>query len=365
MRPPLSVAGREVAWGRLRGGMGVRVGIGLFTGQVLPGMERSFTQEYRETLDLVRLAETLGFESAWVSEHHGAGDGYLPSLLPILSAFAASTERILLGTGVMLTPFHHPLRLAEDAATVDLLSGGRLILGLGLGWREEEFRMFGLPVRERVARTVETVEILRRAWTGERFSFAGRMFSFDRVQVRPRPERPDGAVVPIWLGGMAEGAVRRAGRLGDGYLRTRGGNVDSMREDAAKVDAAAREAGRGELSFGQLQNVFVWQDGDAWEVVQEGAQHHLGVYGGWAAGGDTPGKGYLSEPPDDATLRIVTPAGTPEEVVRRLRPMIEAFGSRHDFHLVVRLQYPGMAFETSARAMELFAAKVIPALRPS
>jgi probable F420-dependent oxidoreductase len=346
--------------------MSVHFGIGLFTGQVLPGTDRSFTQEYRETLALVRLAETLGFESAWVSEHHGAGDGYLPSLLPMLSAFAASTERILLGTGVMLTPFHHPLRLAEDAAVVDLLSGGRLILGLGLGWREEEFRMFGVPLRERVRRTVETVEILRRAWTGERFSFDGRVYSFDQVQVTPRPERPDGAVVPIWLGGMADAAIRRAGRLGDGYLRTRGGNVDSMREDAAAVDAAAREAGRSvELPFGQLQNVFVWEDSDAWEVVREGAQRHLGVYGGWAAGGDTPEKGYLSEPPDDATLQFLTPSGRPEEVVRKLRPMIEAFGSRRDFHLVVRLQYPGMPFETSARAMELFASKVIPALRPA
>src|SRR5438094_4147274 len=125
--------------------MGVQVGIGLFTGQLPPGSGRTFTREYRETLDLVRLAETLGFDSAWVSEHHGAGDGYLPSLLPMLGAFAAATDRIRLGTGILLTPFHHPLRLAEDAAVVDQISGGRLILGLGLAWREEEFRMFGQP----------------------------------------------------------------------------------------------------------------------------------------------------------------------------------------------------------------------------
>src|SRR6266568_3101933 len=129
--------------------MAVHIGIGLFTGQVPPDSGRTFAQEYREVLDLVRLAETLGFDSAWVSEHHGAGDGYLPSLLPMLAAFAASTDRILLGTGVMLTPFHDPLRLAEDAAVVDQLSGGRLVLGLGLGWRDEEFRMFGVPKSER------------------------------------------------------------------------------------------------------------------------------------------------------------------------------------------------------------------------
>src|SRR5213592_3962951 len=90
--------------------MAVHIGIGLFTAQVPPGSPRTFTQEYQETFDLVRLAETLGFDSAWVSEHHGSGDGYMPSLLPTLAAFAAATEHIKLGTGVLLTPFHHPLR---------------------------------------------------------------------------------------------------------------------------------------------------------------------------------------------------------------------------------------------------------------
>src|ERR671914_2654243 len=139
--------------------MGVQVGLGLFTAQLPAGSPRSFEQEYREIVDLVRLAETLGFDSAWVSEHHGSSDGYMPSLLPTLAAFAAATDRIRLGTGVILAPFHNPLRLAEDAATVDQVSGGRLILGLGLGWRHEEFRMFGQSISERVNRTVDTVEV--------------------------------------------------------------------------------------------------------------------------------------------------------------------------------------------------------------
>src|SRR5947209_8414965 len=213
--------------------MTVRIGIGLFTGQIPPGSERTFEQEYREVLDLVRLAETLGFDSAWVSEHHGSSDGYLPSLLPMLAAFAAATERIRLGTGVRLTPFHDPLRLAEDAAVVDQLSGGRLILGLGLGWRDEEFRMFGQPVEERVKRTVDAVEILRRAWTGERFSYQGSVYSCDRVKVTPAPSQRPGP--PIYLGGFTDQAVRRAGRLGDGYIRSRGG-IEDGREAVAQAE---------------------------------------------------------------------------------------------------------------------------------
>lgn len=345
--------------------MAVQIGIGLFTAQVPPGSSRTFVQEYRETLDLVRLAEALGFDSAWVSEHHGAGDGYMASLLPTLAAFAAATDRIRLGTGVMLSPFHHPLRLAEDAATVDLISGGRLLLGLGLGWREEEFRMFGVPPGERLRRTVETVEILRRAWTGERFSFEGRIHRFDRVKVTPTPARSGG--VPIYLAGMAEPAIRRAGRLGDGYIRTRGGGVEDMRRDARLADQAAEAAGKdpNEFGFVQLQNAFAWEDGDAWALVGEGAAHHLGVYGGWGRGSDTPGQGFFVAAPEEAALRRLTPAGTPREVARTLRPIVEAFGSRGQFHLVVRLHYPGMGFDVASRAIEVFAERVIPALKGS
>jgi probable F420-dependent oxidoreductase len=344
--------------------MGVKVGIGLFTGQVPPGSERTFTQEYREVLDLVRLAETLGFDSAWVSEHHGSGDGYLPSLLPMLAAFAAATERMKLGTGVLLTPFHDPLRLAEDAAVVDLISGGRLILGLGLAWREEEFRTFGVPFGERVAHTAEAVEILRRAWTGERFSFEGRAYSFDRVQVTPAPERDGG--IPIWLGGMVRPAIERAGRLADGYIRARVGGLNLTRRDLAIAETAVREAGRdpATFAFGQLQNAFVWDKGDAWEVAREGVANQLGIYDGWDEGGDTPERGFVLAPPDEASMRALTLAGTPTELVRALRPHIDTFGSRPGgFHLIVRLHYPGMDFDTAAHAVELFGERVLPALR--
>jgi probable F420-dependent oxidoreductase len=345
--------------------MALQVGLGLFTAQVPPGSGRTYAQEYREILDLVRMAEALHFDSAWVSEHHGSSDGYMPSLLTTLAAFAAATDRIRLGTGVILAPFHDPLRLAEDAATVDVISEGRLILGLGLGWREEEFRMFGFPISERLRRTTETVEILRKAWTGERFTHDGRIFHFDDVKVTPTPHRPGGP--PIYLGGFAPPAVRRAGRLGDGYIRSRGGDLGDIRAAVRAAEDGAREAGRdpARLGFAQLQNAFVWDDGDAWDVVKGTVVHQLGVYGGWAAGGDTPGQDLAYVPPDEETMRQLTLAGTPAEVARRLRPLAEAFASRREFHLIVRLHYPGMDFETAARAIELFAEQVIPALKGS
>lgn len=345
--------------------MTVRIGVGLFTGQIPEGSGRTWAQEYGEIVELARLAETLGFDSVWVSEHHGSSDGYLPSLLPMLAGLATATDRLLLGTGVILTPFHHPLRLAEDAAVVDQLSGGRLILGLGLGWREEEFRMFDVPVRDRVRRTTETVEVLRKAFTGRRFSHEGKAFRFDRVKVTPPPAREGGP--PIYLGGFVEDAVKRAGRLGDGYIRSRGG-LSSAKEALVWFEHGAREAGRDPdaLGWAQLQNAFVWEDGDAWEVVRPGASHQLGVYEGWRAGTDSAGHEQLRVmPPDEETLRTLTPAGDRHEVIRALRPLVDTFAGRHEFHLVVRLHYPGMDLDASARSVELFGEEVLPALKGS
>jgi probable F420-dependent oxidoreductase len=342
--------------------MAVRVGVGLFTGQVPADTSRTFAQEYGEMLELVRVAESAGFDSAWVSEHHGASDGYLPSLLPMLAAFAASTETILLGTGIVLAPFHDPLRLAEDAAVVDQLSGGRLLLGLGIAWREEEFRMFGVPRSERAVRTEETIEILRRAWTGRRFSFEGRAFRYDRVKVTPPPARASG--IPVYLGGYADKAVRRAGRLADGYI------TDAEPQDAqrytALVDESARGAGRepDALALVLLRNAFVQADGDAWETVKGGVAHQLGAYDAWEAGADTPDTDSLTfAPPQVAALRRNTSAGSPAEVRDGLKEILAPFSGRSDVHLVVRLHYPGMDLDTASRALDLFATEVMPSLK--
>ncbi|MDP9298338.1 MAG: LLM class flavin-dependent oxidoreductase [Actinomycetota bacterium] len=346
--------------------MAVRIGIGLFTGQVPPGSERSWTREYRETIELVRLAEALGFDSAWVSEHHGASDGYFPSLLVMLAAFAEATSHIRLGTGVILTPLHDPLRLAEDAATVDQLSDGRLVVGLGNAWREEEFRMFGVPIAERKQRTIETIEVLRRAWTGRRFSFEGEIFRFDQVRVTPPPARTGGP--PILLGGYADAVLRRAGELADGYIAD-ARDPTGLRDAIRLMDEGARSVGRDPhaLTLTLMQNVFVTEPGaDAWAAVRDGVRHQLGMYDAWDSGADTPGRDEAPIPAGDEDAdRAATPTGTADDVAHVLRPTLEAFAHERDVELIVRLHYPGMAFESASRAVELFGERVLPALKGS
>ena len=169
--------------------------------------ETSMTDRYRAALDMCEWADGLGFVVIVVSEHHGSPDGYLPSPLPMAAAIAARTENARIQIAAMIAPFHDPIRLAEDAAVVDRISGGRLDLIIANGYVPSEFEMFGVGLSERVARTTEAIETLRQAWTGEPFEHRGR-----RAQVTPAPHQEGGP--KLTLGGSSEAAAptRRAHR---------------------------------------------------------------------------------------------------------------------------------------------------------
>src|SRR5205814_4938269 len=139
----------------------------------LPGSTQSWAEVYDDALAVSEAVDAAGFDTLWVTEHHFTDDGYLSALFPLLAAMAARTSHVVLGTNVALAPLYHPLRLAEDAAAVATIAAGRFLLGLGIGYRDEEFNALGVPKQERVARLVECVEVCRRAWTGEPFSYPG------------------------------------------------------------------------------------------------------------------------------------------------------------------------------------------------
>jgi probable F420-dependent oxidoreductase len=179
-------------------------------------------------------AERLGFATLWAPEHvvlleeyaskypYSSGQFPGPSNLPIADPFttlayvAASTSTIRLGTGICLVPEHNPLILAKTAATLDRLSGGRFILGAGVGWLAEEFAALGVPFERRGARTREYIEVMRKLWTEPRSSHAGEFASFTGVASYPKPVNDKG--IPVWFGGESAAALRRVAEYGDGWL---------------------------------------------------------------------------------------------------------------------------------------------------
>ncbi|MBA2475949.1 MAG: LLM class flavin-dependent oxidoreductase [Actinobacteria bacterium] len=317
-----------------------------------PRWHRPYAELLRETLDQIVWAESAGFESVQVSEHHVTDEGYLPSVFPFLAAIAAQTATIRLGTAVLLAPFHHPIRLAEDAAFVDQLSGGRLELGLGLGYRRDEFRALGVPRRERGTRTEELIEIVRLAWTGESFSHRGEHWSLEDVVVTPTPFHEHGP--PLWLGGASPRAAERAGRLGCHFIP----DAHMPVENYAVYREALRAAGHDPATFQTAINptIYVTEDPErGWSEVREHLLYQFNRYREWfAAGGDAPAA-TVSDPEELPRERYLI--GTPAQVIEG----IEAFHEQHGFdRLVFWARLPGQPLEQSQRSLELFAERVIP-----
>ncbi|HKJ24503.1 MAG TPA: LLM class flavin-dependent oxidoreductase [Myxococcota bacterium] len=171
---------------------------------------------YAAILDHAEQADRCGVDVLWVAERPFVRGALLPAAFPLCAALAERTRRARIATGAVPLPLHHPLRVAEDAATLDGLSGGRFELGVGLGEHAEGFDGFGIPVRDRAGRFEEALDLVRRAWTEETVGGSGGHFEIAEVSVHPRPvQRPH---PPLWIAGGADAAVRRAARLGTGLL---------------------------------------------------------------------------------------------------------------------------------------------------
>lgn len=206
--------------------------------------------------ELAQGAEAAGFESVWTVEHVVFPDGYestypydksgkmamaadtpLPDPLIWLTWVASVTTKLRIGTGILILPQRNPLILAKTLATMDDLSDGRVELGVGAGWLEEEFNALGIPFKGRGARMDETIEVMRTVWDSDHASFEGRFTSFEGISVNPKPHA---GRVPIHIGGHTRRAAERAGRLGDGFFPGRG----SLPELLDIAHHSAIEAGR-------------------------------------------------------------------------------------------------------------------------
>lgn len=318
-----------------------------------PQWARPYDVVYRENLDQIIWAERAGFESVWVSEHHATDDGYLPAIFPMLAAIAENTARIRLGTSVLLAPFYHPIRFAEDAAVVDQLSRGRLEIGLGLGYRATEFSALGVRTTERASRLDELVEVARKAWSGEPFSHSGRHWRFENLTVTPAPfQRP---APPLWIGGGHPASASRAARLGCNFFPDSGTPRDII--DRYRMELAANHHDPRRFEVAVNPYLYVTDDPElGWREVGPHFVYQYNRYREWAAEGGGQMAATIAVASDLPRRRYTV--GTPEDVIAAIEEIRSRTGCER---LIFWARPPGLPIELSNQSLELFAAKVMPA----
>ena len=305
----------------------MRFGVGDFSGQRPPGSPVTHARLYAELLDQAAFIEDVGLDSMWVSEHHFAEDGYMPAVMPIAAALLARTSRIVIATDRLAASLHHPLRLAEDAIALDLLSGGRFVLGVSLCYRDEEFRGFGVDRTTDTQRLEALVPTLRVAFAGG-------------SAVTPRPFSPGGPKIMIAADG--EEGPERAARLADILM------VDPTEPWAVVNDAVARfdharNDDRGELVLFTYGGLSAGGQAEAWGSIADGFRYMRHNYDRWM--GREPTRRL---PPGNYRLLL----GTAEEVAEQAGEYRRRYGERA--HLVLRCNYPGMSHEAVQEQLRLW-----------
>ncbi len=307
---------------------------------------------YAEILDQVIWLEQLGLDLVWFTEHHFVDDGYLPSWVPVAGAMAAKTNRIRFSTDICLLPFNHPVRLAEDLAVLDNLSGGRIEIGIGMGYAPHEFRGFGMPVSHRVSRTEEGLEILRRCFSGERFSFHGKRYQFDDVIIKPDYVQPGGP--PLWLATTTAASAHRAAKY-DCHLLPQGPHDQTLvpwREDLA---AAGRDP--DQYRVGIIRSCLVTDDPERdWPPVRAAERYRMELYSRFFAASGRGAGPHL----DTERIPQTWVVGNADHCVAELSAFID---EHHLTDLVTWAIPPGMRPAQVNPSLERFATEVAPRLK--
>ncbi|MBI3798248.1 MAG: LLM class flavin-dependent oxidoreductase [Deltaproteobacteria bacterium] len=325
-------------------------------------------QVYAEALEQIARADELGLYQVWLTEHHFMDDAYCPSPMIAAAAMAGRTKNIRIGQGVVLLPFYgHPLKLAEDAAVLDVISGGRFELGIGRGYRPHEFTGFGLNQKQRRSMTDEGIEIIRRAWSGERFSFSGKHYQVNDARLTPTPvQKPP----RLWLGAGTPSSRRRVAEKGHPLLVSLVTNLKETNAEFGDYTQALRDFGRDPAQFPRalIREFYVAEDAQrAWDEVKPYFLHvYRKVY-------CPPWIPFFDRNPDGSRRRVTDPndsyfesenfrqdrhiIGDPEFCARELRRYRDEANIEI---MILRMQFPGQPTAQVMRSLELLAKEVIP-----
>jgi len=296
------------------------------------------------------LAEKIGFDSVWVLEHHFTKSGYFPSPLLVLASVASRTKRVRLGTAVVLAPFRNPVKLAEDSAMVQVISKGRLVLGVGTGYRMEEFKAFGVDRKERLGALRSAIKRCRELWSGQ--DALGRDVP-DPLRLSPGIDEI--GMPPIWVGGYGESSLSVAAELGDAWFPGPVATLGTLQQSLLKYRELLKARGKdwAKQEHPLMRDVYVAPTTQQAEEVYSGpiVRMYEKDYGAWGhrlVEGSSLRLDHLRD-------RCIV--GSPDDVVEQVNQYRKLLGI--DL-LICRMRLPGVRAEQAAASMKLMATKVAP-----
>jgi len=315
---------------------------------------------FKEALEETIYGEELGFDSVWLEEHHSIRNHYWPSPLMALAGMATRTTRILLGTDIVVLPFYHPVRAAEDTAMLDVISNGRAIFGAAIGYRPPEFELYDISLDDRGARYVEMLKIMRALWTQDQVEYNGRFFKI-KGSIEPKPARS----IPIWLGGWGELSLKRAAQLGDAWVPGPTANLEKLLDAQKQYNEFLKASGKDpdNLPKPLTREVVISETREqAWELAEKFVMvNYRDEYGG---GWKHPLIGSQDQTPVAldtlSSNRFIV--GNPEDCIQQIKHFVETFGVDH---LICRLYFAGMPHDHIMKELKLLSQEVFPAFRES
>jgi len=336
----------------------------LFAYQTPPESGIKWSQPYLDMLNCLPVAEEIGFNSALQASHHSQSDGFCPSPLIAMAGAAAVTQRMRIGTAVLLVPLYAPLKLAEDIAVIDNMSNGRFVFGVAPGYVSEEFIAHGVPREERVSRFEEALDLMQLAWKGKSFSFYGQHYQISEAQVTPTPvQKPH---PPIWYGVSAKSALRRAVRRQCVQIMSPRHGIEELKEHYEPYEDEAKKLGWIPPERPIIRQVFVAETTQKAEEIASPAVDYLYsvLYGAASAAGDRVlrnDEGQIISNTEDVAYKTFKERyiiGSPELAIKKITEYKKELDPTE---MICWMHMPGISGENAMKSMQLFAKEVMPA----
>jgi alkanesulfonate monooxygenase SsuD/methylene tetrahydromethanopterin reductase-like flavin-dependent oxidoreductase (luciferase family) len=291
-----------------------------------------------EMLEQVRLARQSGFSSLWVPHHYLTAPMQMLAPMPMLSYLAREAEGMTIGPNILIMPLLNPVHVAEDAVTLDLLTGGKFVLGIGVGYREAEFAVFNVPIKERVQRFTESIALMRRFWTEDRVTYEGKIFKVDDLGIGLKPLRPGGP--PIWIAGIVDVAVKRAARLGDAWLITNFAHLSVLEPQMKMYRETLAEVGKPFPADAPItRECYIGPTREkALEECRAALEYKYKAYASWGLDKQSEGSESFDQPFEQFVKDrfIIGDKGFVAEEIQRYNSLLGVN------HFIMRVQWPGL-----------------------